>query len=54
MIVLMILSLATPLMTDPPAEKKRTEYEWLCPRCRKAAEGSYCQRCGNPYERPSK
>ncbi len=31
---------------------KRTENEWICPRCRKPAEGHYCARCGQPYERP--
>jgi predicted amidophosphoribosyltransferase len=33
---------------------KRTENEWICPRCRKPAEGHYCSRCGQPYEKPKK
>jgi hypothetical protein len=34
--------------------RRRTEAEWICTRCRLPAEGSYCTRCGQTYERPTK
>ncbi len=38
----------------PISFEKRTENEWMCPRCRNPAEGHYCIRCGEAYKRPKK
>ena len=40
--------------SDPYLLTKRTENEWICPRCRRPAEGHYCARCGQPYQKPKK
>ena len=52
--IMLTLLLTLLTLSDTPfskTDKKRTENEWICSRCRLPAEGSYCLRCGQPYEK---